>query len=59
MIKNPALLILDEATSALDRKNEKAIQKALKEAFEAKKITVLCIAHRINTIKDADKIWYL
>lgn len=59
LIKNPSLLILDEATSALDRKNEKAIQNTLKSVFKTQQMTVLCIAHRIKTIKDADKIWFL
>lgn len=59
LIKKPELLILDEATSALDRKNEKSIQKTLKDVFKTQEITVLCIAHRVKTIKNADKIWYL
>ena len=56
--KNPQILILDEATSALDRKNEREIQKTLKNLVR-ENITTLVIAHRLSTIKDADKITVL
>uniref|UniRef100_A0A7S4QJ93 ABC transporter n=1 Tax=Alexandrium monilatum TaxID=311494 RepID=A0A7S4QJ93_9DINO len=54
MIRNPDVILLDEATSALDNKNEKIVQKALDKL--ARKGSALVIAHRLTTIKDADRI---
>ena len=50
----PGLLIMDEATSALDAESEAEIQKAL-DAMRGK-VTVVLIAHRLNTIQHADKV---
>ncbi|MED1740441.1 ABC transporter ATP-binding protein [Bacillus swezeyi] len=53
-LKNPPILILDEATSALDTETEQIIQNALTEL--AKDRTTLVIAHRLATIRNADRI---
>ncbi|MBS4219413.1 ABC transporter ATP-binding protein [Bacillus sp. FJAT-49711] len=53
-LKNPPILILDEATSALDTETEKIIQQALNELAENR--TTLVIAHRLATIRDADRV---
>lgn len=53
-LKNPPILILDEATSALDTETEAKIQQALNDL--AKNRTTLVIAHRLATIKNADRI---
>ena len=53
-LKNPPLLILDEATSALDNTTEILIQDALNEL--AKGRTTIVVAHRLSTIKNADRI---
>ncbi len=54
MYKDPKILILDEATSALDAENEKEIHDNLQDFFENR--TVIIIAHRLSTVKNADKI---
>lgn len=53
-LKNPPILILDEATSALDNSTEILIQKALDSLCEGR--TTLIVAHRLSTVKSADKI---
>lgn len=52
--KNPEILFFDEATSALDAKNERIIMENLNQFFKNK--TVLIIAHRLSTVKNADQI---
>ncbi len=52
--KEPDYLFLDEATSSLDAENERGIMENLKEFFKGR--TVVIIAHRLSTVKNADKI---
>ena len=54
MLKNPPLLLLDEATSALDAESERMVQAALEAAMADR--TTLVIAHRLATVKKADRI---
>ncbi|UMM36940.1 hypothetical protein L5515_008882 [Caenorhabditis briggsae] len=54
LIRNPRVLILDEATSALDAESESMVQEALNRC--AKERTVLVIAHRLSTVRSADRI---
>lgn len=54
LIKNPKLLLLDEATSALDNNSESLVQKALDKASQGR--TTFIVAHRLTTIKNAQKI---
>ena len=53
-LKNPPILILDEATSALDNESERVVQKSLGEL--CKNRTSIIIAHRLTTVRNADKI---
>lgn len=54
MLKNPPILIFDEATSALDNESEKIVQAAIENAMSDR--TSIVIAHRLSTLKNADKI---
>ena len=53
-IKNAPILILDEATSALDNKSEAVVQQAIDNLMKDR--TVLVIAHRLSTVRNADCI---
>lgn len=55
--KNPAFLFFDEATSALDANNEKVIMRRLEEFYRGR--TVVVIAHRLSTVKNADQVLVL
>ena len=57
LYSDPYILIMDEATSALDTKTESKITEALSHLHG--KVTVVSIAHRLSTVKDADKLFYM
>ena len=54
ILRNPKILILDEATAAMDTETERKIQTALTELVKGK--TTIMIAHRLSTLRDADKL---
>jgi ATP-binding cassette subfamily B protein len=57
IVRDPAILVLDEATSAVDNETEAAIQRSLETV--ARDRTTLVIAHRLSTVRAADRIHVL
>ncbi|MCP4867881.1 MAG: ATP-binding cassette domain-containing protein [Proteobacteria bacterium] len=57
LLKDPSILILDEATSALDAESEHLVQDALARLMEGR--TTMVIAHRLSTVKEADRVLVL
>ena len=57
LFTDPLLLVMDEATSALDASTEDDITKTLREL--KKKMTLITIAHRLSTVREADRVFYL
>jgi len=54
LLKDPPILILDEATSSLDSESEREVQQALDQLIQGR--TTLVIAHRLSTVRNADRI---
>ena len=59
IIKHPKIIIFDEATSALDSQNEKEVQNAIDNIIKKELVTIIIIAHRLSTVKNADNIFVL
>jgi len=57
LYREPKVLVFDEATSALDNQTEKAVMEALQNI--SKETTIIIIAHRLNTVRDCDEIFFL
>ncbi|KAH7165052.1 multidrug resistance protein 1, 2, 3 [Fusarium sp. MPI-SDFR-AT-0072] len=56
LIRDPSIILLDEATSALDTESERVVQKSLMDAAASGDRITIAVAHRLSTIRDADKI---
>ena len=56
LVRKPRILILDEATSALDATSEHLVQAALDNIQNTANMTIILIAHRLSTVKNADQI---
>ena len=54
ILKDPRILLLDEATSSLDNESERLVQEALERLMESR--TTIVVAHRLSTIRRADRI---
>lgn len=58
-MKNPKIIILDEATSALDSHSELVVQTTLDQLIMNRQHTTIVIAHRLSTVRNADRIAYI
>jgi ABC-type multidrug transport system fused ATPase/permease subunit len=54
LLKNPPILLLDEPTSALDAASERLVNEAIRSASHNR--TTIIVAHRLSTVRDADRI---
>jgi ABC-type multidrug transport system fused ATPase/permease subunit len=59
LIKEPSILILDEATSALDPKSEQDVQQAIEKIQQSENLTIIMIAHRLQTIATAQNLLFI
>ena len=57
MVRNPSVILLDEATSALDTESERIVQKALMDAATTGERITIAVAHRLSTVRDANRIF--
>lgn len=56
LLRSSKILVLDEATSSVDSVTDKQVQDTIRSQFVDKGVTVICVAHRINTIMNYDKV---
>ena len=59
LVRKPKVLLLDEATSALDADSEFMVQQAIDNLIKNGQQTVILVAHRLSTVRDADMIYVL